>query len=225
MFISTRPRLRWSFGTIFIDWFWRKRLYSSVKMRHREGVSRLCGDLSSIILLIFLSLLSWNTLPTSGLECSAAKRDWLTYRYKVLFTSVVSPSHSKPKFLPTQTSSIDQPVCPIPEGNTCCDKQMEMDIYAVGERELSTSLTNWLIPVAEQMESDSVALDCEFAFAYCLFIQLSLELSWLIFGCIEWEFLNKNLKHIFLFLPQIFLTPFVLFPTSYPNSFYWNHWI
>lgn len=38
---------------------------------------------------------------------------------------------------------------------------MEMDIYAVGESELSTSLANWLVPTAEQMESDSVALDCE----------------------------------------------------------------
>lgn len=36
-----------------------------------------------------------------------------------------------------------------------------MDLFAVGERELSTSLANWLIPVAEQMESDSVALDCK----------------------------------------------------------------
>lgn len=43
---------------------------------------------------------------------------------------------------------------------------MEMDIYAVGEHELSTSLTNWLIPLAEQMESDSVALDCEFIFSF-----------------------------------------------------------
>lgn len=80
-----------------------------------------------------------------------------------MVTGVVASSYSKLKSFLFLISSpfLDQPVCPIPEGNSCCDKQMEMDIFAVGERELSNSLASWLIPVAEQMESDSVALDCK----------------------------------------------------------------
>nr|CDS27516.2 glypican [Hymenolepis microstoma] len=115
-------------------------------MRYWQSISRLFRTSSSLYLLIILLFLSWSILPTSGLDCAKAKRDWLTYRYKVMVTGVVS-------------SSYHQTVCPIPEGNSCCDKQMEMDIFAVGEHELSASLASWLIPVAEQMETDSVALD------------------------------------------------------------------
>ncbi len=60
------------------------------------------------------------------------------------------------------THSLDQAVCP--EGNSCCDKKMEQEIYAVGERELSTSLASWLMPIVEQMEGDSVSLDCKSLF-------------------------------------------------------------
>ncbi|KAM3185866.1 hypothetical protein ACTXT7_005490 [Hymenolepis weldensis] len=115
-------------------------------MRCWQSIPHLFRLSSSCYLLILLLSLIWNILPTSGLDCAKAKRDWLTYRYKVMVTGVVA-------------SSYNQPVCLIPEGNSCCDKQMEMDIFAVGERELSTSLASWLIPVVEQMESDSVALD------------------------------------------------------------------
>ncbi|VDL59116.1 unnamed protein product [Hymenolepis diminuta] len=115
-------------------------------MRCWQLIPQLFRPSSSCYLLILLLSLIWNILPTSGLDCAKAKRDWLTYRYKVMVTGAVASSYT-------------QSVCPIPEGNSCCDKQMEMDIFAVGERELSNSLASWLIPVAEQMESDSVALD------------------------------------------------------------------
>ncbi|VDK34138.1 unnamed protein product [Taenia asiatica] len=115
-------------------------------MRYWQGIPRLWGGSSSFLPLVSLALLTWNILAVSGLDCTKAKRDWLNYRYKVLTTGAIPASYN-------------QPVCPIPEGASCCDKQMEMDIYAVGESELSTSLANWLVPTAEQMESDSVALD------------------------------------------------------------------
>lgn len=115
-------------------------------MRCRQDISRLWSGSSSFLFLISLALLTWNAFSVSGLDCTKAKRDWLNYRYKVLTTNAISPSYS-------------QTICPIIESTSCCDKQMEMDIYTVGESELPTSLANWLAPVAEQMESDSLALD------------------------------------------------------------------
>lgn len=38
---------------------------------------------------------------------------------------------------------------------------MENEIYTVSEKELSTTLSGWLMPIIEQMERDSISLDCK----------------------------------------------------------------
>uniref|UniRef100_A0A0X3PZ77 Glypican n=1 Tax=Schistocephalus solidus TaxID=70667 RepID=A0A0X3PZ77_SCHSO len=103
------------------------------------------------VFLVFLSALYLFPLAVSGLDCARARRDWLTVQYQVLLGSRPIPMSSPP-----------QQVCPTLGAQSCCDSNMEQNIYAVSERQLSAAMTKWLETISQQMENDCVSLNYYF---------------------------------------------------------------
>ncbi|KAF8565133.1 hypothetical protein P879_07178 [Paragonimus westermani] len=101
----------------------------------------------SVVHVLIYSIIHYST-PVRALDCVRSKQEWLRVRY----TSVRG---NQPLVSGTGYS---MGLCPVP-AESCCDKQMEADMYALSQRHfLQQANVNWL-PVAEQMSNDSVALE------------------------------------------------------------------
>ncbi|CAH8833446.1 unnamed protein product [Trichobilharzia szidati] len=86
---------------------------------------------------------------TNALDCNSFKQEWMKLRYTML-TGVHSSTINGP------TSNI----CPV-TGTSCCDINMEREMYTVGQRQLIKQCNSWL-QVARKMSNDSASLELTF---------------------------------------------------------------
>ncbi|VDQ06707.1 unnamed protein product [Trichobilharzia regenti] len=81
---------------------------------------------------------------TNALDCNSFKQEWMKLRYTML-TGVHSPTSN---------------ICPV-TGTSCCDINMEREMYTVGQRQLIKQCNSWL-QVARKMSNDSASLELTF---------------------------------------------------------------
>nr|CAX73447.1 glypican-4 [Schistosoma japonicum] len=103
------------------------------------------------VMRIFRSILLIMTLVTStyALDCTSFKQQWMKIRYTML-----KGLHSSTINGPTSN------ICPV-TGTSCCDVNMEREMYSVGQRQLIKQCNSWL-QVARKMSNDSAILESIF---------------------------------------------------------------
>lgn len=87
----------------------------------------------------------------STLDCTRSKQEWMQrLRYM--------PSHMPP---PPASPMGTGDVCPVRAdlAESCCDKRMKDEMYALSQRHLDQRIRMTWLPVAEQMNNDSVILE------------------------------------------------------------------
>ncbi|CAH8453558.1 unnamed protein product [Schistosoma turkestanicum] len=88
-------------------------------------------------------------VSTGALDCTSFKQEWMKLQYTML-TGV----HSSTIIGPVSN------ICPV-TGTSCCDVNMEREMYSVGQSQLIKQCNSWL-QVARKMSNDSVVLESIF---------------------------------------------------------------
>ncbi|KAK4472333.1 hypothetical protein MN116_003596 [Schistosoma mekongi] len=103
------------------------------------------------VMRIFRSILLIVTLltPTYALDCTSFKQQWMKFRYTMLkglqSSTVIDPTSN---------------ICPV-TGTSCCDANMEGEMYLLGQRQLIKQCNSWL-QVARKMSNHSAILESIF---------------------------------------------------------------
>lgn len=99
------------------------------------------------LIYVFAWLYSSVKLFAYAFDCTNSKQEWMRIRYTALVGRPISPN-----------LGLVSDVCHVPESLSCCNRDMEREMYTLGQRQLIEQCNRWL-QVARQMKNDSLEFE------------------------------------------------------------------